>query len=265
MKRIFPLVLAVLVFFVAFALLRPAPARAVVVAAYDLHAGRVLQEADLALKPLPADNLPPDVVTNKALLVGQPLRLDRGQGDVIRASQVGSMVVLQPGERAIAVKVTDSSGVSGALVPGQQVGLVASIPFSNGDVAGAYAKVSMEGLRVLYVDPRFSAVQNEAPAATPAALGGVNTEERAREGSVVLAVPVALQSMVYDFSPFGVPSQTRLVSALELLAALDATDGARVSLYLMPEGAQAFTSSGLWLPDLVVPLHTPTPTPTVLP
>jgi pilus assembly protein CpaB len=266
MKRIFPLFLAVLVFLIAFILLRPAPSRVVVVAAYDLRAGRVLQESDLALKSLPAANLPPDVITAKELLIGQPLRIDRGQGDVIRASHVGNMLILQPGERAVAVRVTDSTGIAGVLAPGQLVGLVASIPYSNGDVQGAYSKVSIEGLRVLYVDPRFSAMQdvNVVPQATPqGVLAGVTTEDRAREGSVVLAVPTNLQSMMYDFSAQGAPPQTRFVNVLELLSALDATDGAHVSLYLMPqEGAQAFTSPGLWLPELIVPPYTPTPSPT---
>ena len=50
---------------------------------------------------------------------------------------------------------------------------------------------------------------------------------------------------------------------LELLAGLEATSGAEITLYLMPgEGAKTFTSPGLWLPDLVI---TPQPTPTTTP
>jgi hypothetical protein len=53
------------------------------------------------------------------------------------------------------------------------------------------------------------------------------------------------------------------VNALELLAALSYTDGASVTLYMMPqEGSSQFTSPGLWLPDLIMtPLPTATPTP----
>ena len=49
MKKVFPLVIAAIVFVIALVLLRPAPSRMVVVAAFDLRAGHVLQEADLEL------------------------------------------------------------------------------------------------------------------------------------------------------------------------------------------------------------------------
>ncbi len=61
-KKVLPYLLAVLVFFVALALLRPAPQTQVVVAAADLPAGRTLAEGDLALKPMPQDLLPTEGV-----------------------------------------------------------------------------------------------------------------------------------------------------------------------------------------------------------
>ena len=269
MKKLFPIIIAAVVFLIAFVILRPAPSRMVAVAARDIKAGHVIAEEDIELKPVPAELLPSDVITDEAVVLGQPLRIDRGKGDVIRTSHIGNLVTLQANERAISVKITDANGVSGLLTPGQLVGVIATIPQDNADVSGTFSKSTIEGLRVLYIDPRFAASQeaNVVPAeATPvgvSGLSGLNTDERAREGSVILAVPTNLQTVFYDFSSSGAVSESRSVNALELLAALSYTDGASVTLYLMPqEEANQFTSPGLWLPDLIkTPMPTLTPTP----
>ena len=221
---------------------------------------------------VPDSALATDVITDKSLVIGQPLRIDRGQGDVIRASQVGNLIQVQPNERAVAVKITDSTGVAGLLVPGQEVGVVASIPQTNSGNSGVFSKATIEGLRVLYIDPTFAANMdaNTVPQsqATPNALSGLNTTQRAASGTVLLAVPTSLQTVFYDLSSQGGPSQTRTVNALELLSALSSMDGATITLYLMPQQGTAtkFTSPGLWLPNLVVTVPpTPTPTPLVTP
>ena len=268
-KKVFPIILAAVIFMIAFVILRPAPSRLVAVAARDIKAGHVIAEQDIELKAVPAEILASDVVTDETLILGQPLRIDRGKGDVIRTSHIGNLVTLEANERAISVRITDQNGVSGLLTPGQLVGVIATIPQDNADVSGTFSKATIEGLRVLYIDPRFAASQdaNVVPAeATPAGisgLSGLNTNERAREGSVILAVPTNLQTVFYDFSSTGAISESRNVNALELLAALSYTDGASVTLYMMPqEGSSQFTSPGLWLPDLIMtPLPTATATP----
>jgi len=275
MKKIFPIVIAAVVFIAAFVMLRPAPSRSVVVAAYDLRAGHVLQDKDLVMMSVPDSALASDVITNKSMLIGQPLRIDRGQGDVIRASQIGNLIQLDAGERAVAVNVTDATGVAGLLVPGETVGVVASIPQQDSQQQnGMFSKATIEGLRVLYIDPRFAANMdaNTVPQATPQSSsvleGGVTTQDRATTGSVLLAVPTSLQIVFYDFTAAGSVSQTRSVNALELLAALDSTASASATLYMMPQNGTAtkFTSPGLWLPSLVTtPGPTPTITPTALP
>ena len=273
MKKIFPIVIAAVVFIAAFVMLRPAPSRSVVVAAYDLRAGHVLQDKDLVMMSVPDSALASDVITNKSMLTGQPLRIDRGQGDVIRASQIGNLIQLGANERAVAVHVTDYTGVSALLVPGQSVGVIASIPQQNGQQQnGVFSKASIENLRVLYIDPSFAANMdaNTVPQATPGAGGGLSsanaTQSRAREGSVLLAVPTGLQTIFYDPATQGAAAQTRSVNALELLAALGSTSGASATLYLMPQDGTAakFTSPGLWLPDLVI-TSSATATPTAAP
>ena len=270
LKKVLPYVLAAIVFFLALALLRPAPSKTVVVAAHDLSAGHILSESDLALQAMPMNAVSNDALPDIKSAVGQSLRLDRSTGDIIRSSNFGQLIPLQPNERAVAVKVTDTTGLAGLLAIGQKVGVIATIPMQTLDSQGTFSKATLEGLRVLYVDPRFVATDSDSslqPVGTPAAGlgavgGGVTTLERAQAGYVVLAIPTGLQTIMYDFSASGATSESRQVNALEMLAALSTTE-AQITLYLMPdEQANSFSSPGLWLPDLVItPEPTTTPTP----
>lgn len=277
MNKILPIVGMLIIFLVAMTLLRPAPSANVVVAAADMKVGHVIADQDVQIQAMPTNIVPPDAILGAAEAVGQPLRIDRGQGDILRLSQLGSVAKLEPNERAIAVKITDASGLAGLLYPGQLVGVVALVPVKTTDADGnasngSFSKAAIEGLRVLYVDPLWSASKAEpsiSPKGTPQAnalSGGVQTNERAKEGSVILEVPIELQSIVYDFSgTTGAPNEQRSVNAMELLAALNLTDGAKLSLYLLPaEGATKFTSPGLYVPDIAV-LPQPTATPTASP
>ena len=277
MKKILPIVGMIIIFLVAMTLLRPAPSANVLVAAADMKVGHVIADQDVQIQAMPTNIVPSDAILGAADAVGQPLRIDRGQGDILRLSQLGSVAKLEPNERAIAVKITDASGLAGLLYPGQVVGVVALVPVKTTDVDGnssngSFSKAAIEGLRVLYVDPLWSASKAEVsslPKGTPQAnalSGGVQSSERAKEGSVILAVPIELQSIIYDFSgTTGAPNEQRSVNALELLAALNLTDGAKLSLYLLPsEAATKFTSPGLYVPDIAV-LPQPTATPTASP
>lgn len=269
--KFLPIIIAIGIFVGALVLLQPAPSTAVIVAAYDLPAGRIIADGDVALRSLPADAVPPDALTDSALVIGQSIRIDRGQGDVIRESQLGEIVQLQPNERAIAVQITDPSGMVGLLAPGMEVGVIATILEDSYDgSSGSFTKATIEGVRVIYLDPRFAATSPDVavPEATPDPLSaGVSTNDRAREGAVILAVPVEMQTLIYDYSTLHGVSETRKVNTLELLAGLGSTENATLTLYLMPNGDPlTFTSPGLWLPDLVrtpVPTATPTITPTL--
>jgi pilus assembly protein CpaB len=269
-KKVIPYVLAIIVFFAALVLLRPAPSKTVVMAAHDLRAGHTLAESDLSLQAMPASAVTSDALTDTKLAIGQTLRIDRGQGDILRTSNLGEVITLQPDERAVAVKITDATGLAGLLVSGQKIGIVASVQMQSQDAQGTFSKATIEGLRVMYIDPRFATSDSTAsmqPVGTPSSLVGTGslgtTTERAQQGFVVVAVPTSLQTVVYDFTANNSVSESRSVNVLEMLAALGSTNGAEITLYLMPnENAKQFTSPGLWLPNLVVtPGATPTATP----
>jgi pilus assembly protein CpaB len=271
-SNIIPIGLAAVAFIIVVALMQPAPTIPVVVASRNIAAGHVISEGDVTTQKLPTQMVPTNAILKADGAVGQSVSMDRTSGDMILASQLGEAVRLQPDERAIAVNVQDASGMAGLLKPGDLVGVTAILFQQGGEVEGAFSKVTVENLRVLYMSPTFKALDpsdqpvisdssNSSPSST-----NNTSPDRAKDGAVVLAVPVKLEAVQYDFSETDSPSQKRSVNAIELLSALNAASNAKLSLYLMPRGASAFQTGGLWLPDLVItPGPTPTPTATLSP
>ena len=45
-----------------------------------------------------------------------------------------------------------------------------------------------------------------------------------------------------------------------MLTALEASENAKLFLYLMPRDAEQIVTSGLWLPELIIKPYKPTPT-----
>lgn len=277
MKRFLPLLIAVAIFVIALVMMKPEAVVPVVAAAADLPAGHVLAAEDLSLIYIPKSLAPASsVFDDPQALLGQTLRDYRNTGDFIYPANLGGEeIALSPDERAIAIQVTDSSGLAGLVKPGDRVGITAILPGPNG--SSTFGKFLIGGLRVLYITPSFQA---EQPPAQEAALssdaqasqgeesfsvpsGAVLDSGRAAEGTVVLAVPVTAQVVGYDFSAFGAENDSRLVYAIDLLPALDLSSNVLLSLVLEPRQAASFETSGIFLPDLIrTPGPTPTPTQT---
>jgi Flp pilus assembly protein CpaB len=278
-RRLIPISIAAAVFLGALFVIRPEATKAVVVAAGDIPAGRALQSSDLEVKEIPERLAPADAFDSSAPILGKTLMVDRGKGDVIRPSSLGEVVTLGPDERAVAVRVTDSGGLAGLIKPGDAVGIVASIDVQNpGAAPGTFTKAAIEPLKVMYISPDFRAVGETTPAADTVTGLIASQQRREQEGTVVLAVPTSAYVILYDFTSRKAANEARTVNALELLTALDAAGNAKLSLYLVPERAASFASSGLFLPDLVITpvptatatatpegYKTPTPTPTTTP
>lgn len=269
MKKIIPIVLAIVAFLIVLVLLTPPAQSKVAVASVDLPMGHVLVAGDITLKTFPKNVLPVDVVTNPASVVGLTMLVNRSQGDILRQSSVGvESMALQPDERAVAINVDNASGFAGLLRPGDRVGISAIIKMNTFGGEGAYAKAAIEDLRVLYLSPEFKAID---PNAMKGSSGSASSSalERKTTGAVILAVPITATTIVYDFSKVepSLGTKNRVVNAIELLTSLDAAENAQLYLYLMPMNSTAMTTSGLWLPDLVILPIKPTPTvnPALLP
>ena len=266
MKRFLPLLIGGVVFLFALVMMQPESTVPVVVAAAHLPAGHTLVEADLALQEYPQSMAPEGAFLETQPLLGQTLGVERRAGDVFYPENLGGeAIVLGRDERAVAIRVTDSGGLAGLLKPGDRVGVTAILPDLAG--SGTFGKAVIGGLRVLYISPSFKA---EEPQAEPveqdeSGLGasGSFAQNRQDTGTVVLAVPITARVVGYDFAAFGVPNDTKLVYAVDLLPALDQAGNAKLALYLEPEKPAAFVSSGVYLPDLVrTPGPSPTPTET---
>lgn len=270
MKKIVPIAIALVIFVAAIFLIQPPKSSAVVVAAVDMPAGHVIADSDLMTVNLPASSLPTDIATENSQLVGQTLMVERVSGDMIRKKHLGEPIKLQPNERAMALTVKDNSGLAGLLKVGDKVGVNALIHQTEGQENGSFSKAAIENLKVLYISPSFSATAGQAqPQPTTTDGSYIPPTERSTTGTVVLAVPVDNQALVYDFEKNNVNTdvhnQYRTVNSIELLAALNASGEADLYLYLMPDkDAQPFTTTGLWVPDLVV-RGGATATPTALP
>jgi pilus assembly protein CpaB len=267
MKKYLPILIALPVFLLSLLFLRPEATVPILVAAIDLPEGHTLVASDVTLSQVPKSQASQGAFNDPSQVVNQTLRVFRGAGDVITPSHLGGeAITLASNERAIAIHVSDASGLAGLLRPGDTVGVTAVMA----QLDGSFAKTVASSLRVLYISPEFKATQGTVQATSSSVTGssftgGVSASlqhQRELEGTVVLAVPVEAITIGYDFSTFGINSESRLVSLTDLLPALDLVDYVHLSLFLEPDVAESFITSGLFLPDLVI---TPRPTPTATP
>ncbi|SFH38844.1 Flp pilus assembly protein CpaB [Modicisalibacter xianhensis] len=128
----------------------------VVVAALQIPFGRKVQAADLRMLQLPPHAIPEGSFTDLESVVGRVSSQPIYPGEVILQNRVsehlgGSALaaVLEPGMRAISVRVDDVAGVAGFLLPGNVVDVVSTHRNVNRDVK---PKTILERIKVLAVD-----------------------------------------------------------------------------------------------------------------
>jgi len=271
MKKILPILLAAAAFIVVLLVLSPTPEEDVLVAAYDLPMGHVVEPSDFYLGSFPNDMVPEDAMKDPDQVVGLTLMVGRSEGDIIRYSNLGDEpMALAPNERAVAVTVNNASGLAGLLRPGDLVGLTAVIESGGIGENGTYSKAAVENLRVLYLSPDFLAIDPADSVVTTTTDNTTATvkTERKPQGALVLAVSIEAETIIYDFAnvepTLGI--QERVVNVIEMLTALEASENAKLFMYLVPRDAEKMVTSGLWLPELIIKPYKPTPTfdPTLL-
>ncbi len=265
MKKILPILLAAVAFIVVLLVLSPTPEEDVLVAAYDLPMGHVVESGDVILSAFPQDMVPEDAIKEPEQVVGKSLMVGRSQGDIIRLSNIGiEPMALAPNERAVAITVNNASGLAGLLRPGDLVGIAAVIESANVSEQGTYSKVTVENLRVLYLSPDFISKDASDTVVTTKTDNTTATtpKERKAEGALVLAVPIESETIIYEFKDVEpeLGTKSRVVSVVEMLTALEASENAKLFLYLMPNNAEQIVTSGLWLPELIIKPYKPTPT-----
>jgi len=296
---------------------KEAPQTTVVVAARDLGAGLALVASDLTTAVLPAAQAPADALNDPARLVGQTLAVVRFAGEPVTPRHLGPAVSLKSDERGIAVQVKADTGLAGLLRPGMTVGVVATLAGQTQDAADiqpgvvaspvstVYAKVLLEGVRVLYVPPEFQArpytpvtasatvsggqskTNSGLLADQPAASSAAPTTSSIREGVIVLAASTRPISITYQMitttAPIsdvvGLAAGVKPAAASDLKRALPFerlvvpvellaalnASDAAFTLVLAPENAAPYTTAGLSLADLAADVARARPTPVPTP
>lgn len=140
----------------------------VLIAAQEINARDRLTDTMFKVDNRPASSLEPDALSNPNQAVGSLALITIPAGAQITSSEIGSNVAfalpvrLQPGMRAVSIPVDRVKGVSGMILPGDRVDVIAIPPGQNG-APPPKAVTIFRGIRVLAVG---SALENAA--ATPA-------------------------------------------------------------------------------------------------
>ncbi|WP_291589769.1 Flp pilus assembly protein CpaB [Comamonas sp. UBA7528] len=126
-----------------------APRVSMVVASKALPAGHLLQAEDVRLQPVAM--LPPGAVALEASVLGRTLAQPAAEGDPVIASRLlgGIAAGLQPGERAVAIKVDESSAVGHKLAPGDWVDVLVVLRKDSQEVDATQARQLLARKRVL--------------------------------------------------------------------------------------------------------------------
>lgn len=133
----------------------------VVVAAVEIPFGRTVEATDLRLMELPPHAVPKDSFSDLEQVVGRITSQTIYEDEVILKRRVaehmaGSALaaVLEPGMRAITVRVDDVAGVAGFLLPGNQVDVVSSK--RTGNSLDYESETILRRITVLAVDQHAS-------------------------------------------------------------------------------------------------------------
>lgn len=156
----------------------------VVVAQKSIPAGHVITAEDLTWVPFPLR--PAHSYASPTELIGKKPALPIAAGEVPHERHFlpGSVLsrAIQPGERAIAVKVDEVAGSGGLVQPGDYVDVLLYLRASGKEVPKSSASVVLKHVLVLaYGDILVGA--NDKPA-------GTNAARASKERSAVLAVPL---------------------------------------------------------------------------
>lgn len=120
--------------------------RPTVVAIKPLPAGARLTAGVLAVKEIHTSARLPNALSDIKDAEGQVLTIARSTGDQITADMLGDQAVvgiaaqLEPGHRAVAIRVTQAGGLAGIIRPGDRVDIVAIIDPQQANAEAAYSQ-----------------------------------------------------------------------------------------------------------------------------
>jgi pilus assembly protein CpaB len=175
----------------------------VVIAAKDIPAGtaindKLVQEGTVKMAPWPKESVPSGSFSsvetvkgkiNKTKIVaGEPILESRLAGD-----GTGLTVRLEPGKRAMAVKVDEIIGVSGFLMPDDRVDVIVTTESVAGSQDQKFSKIVLQNKRVLSVAQNVEQKDDKPQLAHSITLEVVPEEAEklslaSQEGQIILAL-----------------------------------------------------------------------------
>ncbi|MWJ26996.1 Flp pilus assembly protein CpaB [Halomonas sp. ZH2S] len=170
----------------------------VVVAALQVPFGTTVEASDLKLVNMPKDVVPPNSFTDIESVVGRVSNQVIYTGEVVLEGRVsehlgGSALaaLLDPGMRAMSVRVDDIVGVAGFLLPGNRVDVVSTR--RNGSRNSVESKTVLQNLKVLAVD-QITGQERDGPVIVRAVTLAVTSKQAetlvkaTQEGKVLLTL-----------------------------------------------------------------------------
>ena len=153
----------------------------VVVAKTDIPLGEKITEEQLALLPMPNGSVPEGAFRKASEVVGRVAITRIGLREPITLSKLapegtegGLSAVIPQGYRAMTVKVDDVVGVSGFIMPGSFVDVVAIIVPPGADQAkGPISKIVLQSIKVLASGPKIDTPEKQR---TPAEVRSVTLQ-----------------------------------------------------------------------------------------
>jgi len=132
----------------------PPSLKPVVVSVADLTFGKTLEPSDLRVAMFPDEAVPKGAVSTIDSLVGQTTKVFLAEAEPVLTSKLSSIggglsLLIAPTMRAVSIKVDKVSGVSGFVLPGDRVDVIAISKQTGGSSGGALAKTILQNIEIL--------------------------------------------------------------------------------------------------------------------
>jgi pilus assembly protein CpaB len=142
----------------------------VIVLRMDVPVATSLSQEHLRTAEWPAEFVPAGVLSSAEQAVGRVVRRPVATGEPLLEAALfetgasgGLRAVIEPGYRAVTVKVDNVIGVAGFVTPGARVDVMATMRRVDHTKAIPYSKVILQNVRVLAVDQNLEEVNGGAP------------------------------------------------------------------------------------------------------
>jgi pilus assembly protein CpaB len=201
----------------------PPPSNAsILAAAADLPAGTLLKPEHLKWQPWPENAITPGYFVEASAkiddLIGAVVRRGIGAGEPIQGTAIVKpgergflAAVLRPGMRAIAIGISDTSGIDGLILPGDRVDLLLThdLPGQNGEGSDKRraSETVLENIRVLAIGRTLDDLKGEP------ADGKTATLEVTPKQAEMVAVAVELGRIQLSLRSLATPGKDVPVSA----------------------------------------------------